>query len=179
MNYKYIDAFVIQRNNDDGTISTIPMVNGNADWDRIKGSISNGSLIPIVADPLPLTFFQQIKISSNVIRTTDATPTEVYRATLKPITGYDGILTLRGIDTGNGAIKIIRASVCVKRLNAGALMVGNPIVFATHPDTGAPAWTIAANVAGNDFVVTATGAAGRTIDWRLTGDIETFTPGGS
>lgn len=111
-------------------------------------------------------------------RTTSATPAELWRATLAPLTGYRAALTLLAVDSGNGALRMIRASVVAKRLNNGAALVGAPVVIANHQDAAASAWAITATADGNDFVITVTGAAGRNIDWLLTGDVVSFTPGG-
>jgi hypothetical protein len=113
------------------------------------------------------------------VRTIDATPAEVYRATLALLTGYRAGFRLVGIDAGNGAMRVISASIVAKRLNAGAILVGAPVVIANHADTAASAWAITATVSGNDLIITATGAAGRTIDWLLDGEIISFTPNGA
>lgn len=112
------------------------------------------------------------------LRTTDATPTELWRATLRPLTGYRARLELLAVDAGNGAVRAITASVVAKRLNGGAILVGAPVVIANHQDTRAATWGIAAAVSGNDFVITVTGAAGRTVDWILDGQVQSFSPGG-
>lgn len=111
-------------------------------------------------------------------RTTNATPTELYRATLAPLTGYRALLRLLAVDAGNGAVRMIEASIVAKRLAGGAALVGAPVVIANHQDAAASAWGITATAEGNDFVVTVTGAAGRTVDWLLSGDVVAFTPGG-
>lgn len=133
---------------------------------------------PDPADPAPIVYAGESAMRGR-LRTTDATPTELYRATLAPLTGYAAILDLLGVDAGNGAIRRIRASIVAKRLNNGALLVGAPVVIANHADTGTASWAIAASVSGNDFLVTVAGAAGRNVDWLLSGDVQSFTPGGS
>jgi hypothetical protein len=126
----------------------------------------------------PLTFAGAIAMTGRV-RTTTAAPTEIYRATLRPMTGYRALGTLLGVDAGNGDLRQVYASIVAKRLNAGALLVGPPVVIANHQDAGASAWALSASVSGNDFVIAVTGAAGRTIDWLLDGSIVSFTPGGA
>jgi hypothetical protein len=140
----------------------------------------NGVVTIIPPSPPTLVYAEGIRIDGRV-RTTDATPTEVYRLTLLPLTGYTGTVVLIGVDTtspGGGAIRVIRASFAVKRLNGGALAVGAPVVLASHADAGATSWQITPFVSGNDAGVTVTGAAGRTIDWSLTGEMTSFTPAG-
>jgi hypothetical protein len=150
--------------------ANIPADPANADyraylaWDAVPGNTADP------ADPPPLVFTEDTRIAGSV-RTTDATPTEVYRLPLLPLTGYTGVVVLIGVDTGNGAVRVIRASFAVKRLGGGALAVGAPVVLASHADAGATTWQIAASVGGNDALVTVTGAAGRTIDWSLSGQM--------
>lgn len=111
-------------------------------------------------------------------RSTNAKPTELYRATLASLTGYRASLTLIAVDAGNGAVRTIEARVTAKRLNAGAVLVGSPVVVSDQQDSGTATWGIAASVSGNDFIITVTGAAGRNIDWLLDGQVVSFTPGG-
>lgn len=126
----------------------------------------------------PITdFIDAVDISAR-LRTTNATPAELYRATLAPLTGYRASLTLIAVDAGKGAVRTIEARVTAKRLSGGALLVGAPVVVSDQQDSGTAAWAITATVSGNDFVVTVTGATGRTIDWLLSGDVVSFTPGG-
>lgn len=132
---------------------------------------------PDPADPPPVAYAASLAADAR-IRTTDATPAEVYRRTLAQLTGYAAVLTLLGVDAGNGAVRMIRASIVAKRLANGAALVGTPVVIANHTDTGTATWAITAAANGNDFVVTVTGAVGRTIDWLLSGDVRSFTPGG-
>lgn len=125
-----------------------------------------------------MTVFTENLAVRGRVRTTDATPTEAYRLALQPLTGYTGTVTVIGVDTANGAVRVIRASFAVKRLNAAALAVGGPVVLASHADAAATAWQVAASVTANDAVVTVTGAAGRTVDWSLSGEMTSFTPSG-
>lgn len=128
--------------------------------------------------PLPVVGYAGSAEVSARVRTTDATPLTVFRATLPTNTGYRAKLYVLAVDAGNGAVRSIEASIVAKRLGAGAVLVGAPVVIANHQDAAASTWAIAAAVSGNDVVVTATGAAGRTIDWLLTGSAIRFGPGG-
>jgi hypothetical protein len=160
----------------------------NTGGDELQTYDAQGAIIPLpleaapVVDahmpPPPIVGAVAVNPVTRRIRTTDATPSEVYRATLALLTGYWAGFRLVGIDAGNGTMRVISASIVAKRLGAGALLVGAPVVIANHADAAAAAWAITASVSGNDFVITVTGAAGRTIDWLLSGDIVAFTPGG-
>jgi hypothetical protein len=126
----------------------------------------------------PIIYGDEVPFLSTVVRTLDATPTEIYRMTLTLTTGYQTRSTVTGVDAGNGALKTMYVSVAVKRLLAGALLVGAPVVMASHNDAAAAAWTVSAAVAGNDLIVSVTGAAGRSIDWRVAGVVTSFAPAG-
>lgn len=155
---------------------SIPPDERNTDYRQALAEIAAGATVAD-ADPDPIVYGGRLVISER-IRTTNAAPAELYRATLAPLTGYRALLNLLGVDAGNGALRSITASVVAKRLNNGAVLVGAPVLLANHQDAAASAWDITPSVAGNDFVITVTGAAGRNIDWLLDGSVNSFTPGG-
>jgi hypothetical protein len=130
-----------------------------------------------VAEP-PITHFSKTITTSAKVRTSGATSTELLRAALKPLTGYDVNIRLLGVDGGNGAVKKLVVDFTVKRLNAGPVQVGNTTVLVNHTDTAAATWTAGFTFDGNDIVIMVTGAANRTIDWGMVANINSFTPGG-
>lgn len=149
---------------------------GNLDYQQYLADAAAGAQV-LPADPAPLVYDDSLSIRAR-LRTTNATPAELYRATLAQRTGYRASLTLVAVDAGNGAVRTIEARITAKRLTGGALLVGAPVVVSDQQDAGTAAWGIAASVSGNDFIVTVTGAAGRSIDWLLDGSVVSFTPGG-
>lgn len=155
---------------------SIPPDAANADYQQYLAWVAAGNTAQ-AADPAPLVYRDGLAIRER-LRTTNATPAALYRATLAQRTGYRASLTLIAVDAGNGAVRTIEARVTAKRLTNGALLVGQPVVVADQQDSGTASWGIAASVSGNDFVITVTGAAGRNIDWALSGDVVSFTPGG-
>ncbi len=156
--------------------ASIPPDQANRDYQEYLQWVAAGNTAQ-AADPAPLVYDDGLTIRAR-LRTTNATPAELYRATLAQRTGYRASLTLIAVDAGNGAVRTIEARITAKRLTNGALLVGSPVVVADHQDSGTSSWAITANVSGTDFVVTVTGAAGRNIDWLLSGEVTAFTPGG-
>lgn len=154
----------------------IPPTGGNRDYQDYLAWVAAGNTAA-PADPPPLVYRDGLAIDQR-LRTTNATPAELWRAALAQRTGYRASLTLIAVDAGNGAVRTIEARVTAKRLTGSALLVGTPVVVSDQQDSGTSAWAITAAVSGNDFVVTVTGAAGRNIDWQLAGDVVSFTPGG-
>lgn len=175
MEYKLTHGSMIQ-GSDNGSVIWIPADPSNADYRTYLAWVAAGNTAE-PADPLPVTYSGSRQLAAR-LRTTNATPTELYRATLAPLTAYVALLDLVAVDAGNGALRAIRASVAAKRLGNGALLIGAPVVIANHQDAAASGWAVNAAADGNDFVITVTGAAGRTIDWLLSGEFSSFTPGG-
>lgn len=149
---------------------------GSEEYQRYLADVANGAEV-LPADPPTVVYSGRLQIDARV-RTTNASATEIYRGTLAQNTLYRGRLELLGVDAGNGTARYIEARVVVKRLGNGAVLVGTPDVVSTIADAVAASWAVAASVSGNDFVVTVAGAAGRTIDWQLAGDVVRFAPGG-
>ena len=112
-----------------------------------------------------------------IVRTTDAIPLEVFRFPCLERHQYEARLTIRGIDAGNFAIKRMVGGFVWKRITANAILTGLTVVSDLH-DTAAASWSPNYAVSGTDVVFTVAGAAGRTIDWFLSGDIGIFAPGG-
>jgi hypothetical protein len=154
----------------------IPEAEGNTDYRRYLADVAEGATV-LPADPPPVVYSGSRTVDRR-LRTTNATSTEIFRATLAQVTLYRAELELLGVDAGNGNARYIRAYVVTKRLVDGALMVGAPAINANLQDTGASTWAIAAAVSGNDFVITVAGQAGRSIDWHLSGSVASFTPAG-
>lgn len=146
----------------------------------VQAAIVAGQVL--AADPPPIVYTGKHTPESRVT-TTGTTPAELYRATLAPLTAYTAMVHLVGIDSGNGNMRYIRATVAAKRLNNGALLVNDvggtaARVLADHRDGSAGTWAITPSVSGNDFVITVVGAAGRTVNWFVRIEIDSFTPAG-
>lgn len=148
----------------------------NSDYLEYLAWVAAGNT-PDPADPAPL-IFQTQEALLNTGQTNTTTPLELFRGLLSTNTGYIARLTVLGVDLGNGAMKEQSARFVVKRLTAAAIQVGSPVVDAPIQDAAASGWVLAAGVSGNSFIVTVTGAAGRTIAWTFTGTYISFTPAG-
>jgi len=130
-----------------------------------------------VAPPRVVDFAGQVDVTAKV-RTTDATPVEIYRVHCDAQRVYQSTLTLIGIDAGNGAAKSMEGRFVHKRISANAVQVGAIVILADIHDTAAASWSPNATVSGTDVVFTVAGAAGRNIDWIMGGSIITYAPGG-
>ena len=112
------------------------------------------------------------------VRTTDAAPTEVFRRTTLPKHLYRGTFSMLAIDAGNGVSKDVEARISFKQVGGAAAQVGSTVVMSQIQDTAAASWAIQGASDGADFVVSVRGAAGRTIDWALTGHLALYAPEG-
>lgn len=148
----------------------------NPDYLRYLADVAGGATVAD-PEPAPVVYGRTTTVDQR-LRTTTATPAEIARWTLAGLTGYRAKLELLAVDAGNGAVKTMEATIVAKRLAGGALIVGTPAVVVNIFDVAASAWTVAASASGNDVVIAVTGAAGRTIDWALSGRVVSFTPAG-
>lgn len=130
-----------------------------------------------IAPPRVIDFAGELNISAKV-RTTDASPVEIYRLHCDVQRVYQSTLTLIGIDATSGAVKSMEGRFLHKRLAATAVQVGAIIVLADIHDTAAASWAPNALPSGADVVFTVAGAAGRTVDWIMGGTIIFYSPGG-
>lgn len=133
--------------------------------------------------PPPIDYGRTQPIGERRVTTTNTTPAELLRATIPPLTMYRARLSLSAI-ADNLSSRLIEAIVVVARGNNGAVIVQNAssqnqTVLADHrTNATAGSWTIVPSVSGNEYILTVTGSTGRTVDWRLTGDVESFAPSG-
>jgi hypothetical protein len=111
-------------------------------------------------------------------RTTDDQPHEVLRLPTDPKHVYRASVRVCGIDAGNGTTRDSEVRMVFKRAGAAPAQVGATTVMSNAQDTAAASWRIAASVDGVDLVISVTGAAGRAIDWQVTGEIGAFAPEG-
>jgi hypothetical protein len=129
-----------------------------------------------VAPPLVTEYAGSQSVEAKV-RTTDAAVLEVFRFSCKQHHHYEADLVIRGVDAGNSAWKRMRGEFAWKRITANAILTGLTVVADAH-DSAAAAWAPNYAVSGSDVVFTVQGAAGRTIDWRLSGTVGVYAPDG-
>lgn len=113
-----------------------------------------------------------------VIRTTDATPLEVFRFPTQPKHVYKAAFEMMAVDAVSGATKNTEAKMTFKRPSTTLVQVGTTSVPYNAPDTATASWAITPSVVGTDLVISVSGAAGRTIDWTLLGTVGTYAPDG-
>jgi hypothetical protein len=126
--------------------------------------------------PPPLGAFADAAQVHAIVRTTDAVPLEVFRFPCEQRRMYEASMTIRGVDATSFACKRMVGEFVWKRVTGGAVVVGITVVSDIH-DTATASWAPSCAASGADVVFTVTGAAGRTIDWLLTGPVGA-TPGG-
>jgi hypothetical protein len=129
-----------------------------------------------VAPPRPIDYAHQQDVSA-IARTTDATPVEIFRFPCMARHVYRANLRLSGVDATNGTTRITEARFAWKRPATTAMMIGTTVV-SNLADAGAASWTQSATAVGTEIVFSVTGAAGRTVDWLVVGEIGTYAPEG-
>lgn len=117
-------------------------------------------------------------ISAPPMRTTDDQPHEVFRFSTHAQHVYRTTVRVSAIDAGNGTTRDSEVRMVFKGLAASIVQVGTTVVMSNMQDTAAAGWRIQPVPQGTDLVIQVTGAAGRSIDWQVTGDVGTFAPAG-
>lgn len=154
----------------------IPKDPANADyqtylaWEAVPGNDADP------APPPPIQSERTLSVQAQV-RTTDAVPLEVFRFPCAVKHLYQADLTISGVDATSFASKIMEGRFTWKRPGAAAVVVGLTVVSDIH-DAAAASWLPNYAAQGTDVVFTVQGAAGRTIDWLLTGTVGAFAPTG-
>ena len=107
----------------------------------------------------------------DTVQTTDATPTVL--ATIAIATDEEKVLKIRAHGHEDATDDHIWKDMTlgVKNIAGTASLVGG-VDSAVGTDAGAAAWTIVASVSSGNVIVTVTGEAAHTIDWRSTTDID-------
>lgn len=142
-------------------------------------TLLDADAIILDADSEPLIFTQTRALTGRVT-TTNATATEIFRGALTPATGYIATLDIIGVQNAAPFDRcVIRASAAAARTSNGAILDGQDVIHPPFKTAGATTWTALASVSGNDFVISVTGQAGKTINWTLRGEFYAFTPSGA
>jgi len=137
--------------------------------------------VPVVeahtAPPLVVDYVATRPVSA-VLRTTDDLLHEVFRLPTKLKHIYGAALRMTAVDATSGATKRTRADMTFKGLAASVAQVGTTVTSTPMQDPAAASWVIQPTTDGVDLVISVKGAAGRTVDWTLAGDVEVFAPDG-
>lgn len=154
----------------------------NVAYRKFKEWVDEGNT-PEAADPMPVQYSMEERTNTQ-IETTDATPAELWRYTTDLKTGYDIVARLIAVDRGNGAVRKQSIDATVTRIGTSPSLVGRtdsaPHVTSGQrgTDAGIGGWALNPSFDGTDLVLSVVGAAGRTIDWRVTITMVRFSPEG-
>lgn len=150
-------------------------------FDAASGPIPDSPQIQTVlaahVPPPVLGNFAEVTQVHTIDQTANATPKEVFRFTCQTNRMYESELVVRGVDQVGFITKRMAGHFVWKRLTGNAVVVGVVVVSDIH-ETAAAAWAPNIAASGTDIVFTVTGAAGRTIDWLLSGTVGGYAPGG-
>jgi hypothetical protein len=134
------------------------------------GTIRTEPIVP------PVQFDATATVKAQV-RTTDDVAMEVFRFACSAKHRYEARMVISGIDAGNFASKVMEGRFVWKMATTAAAVTGITVVSDIH-DTAAASWAPNCLPSGADVVFTVKGAAGRTIDWLLKGEVDVFAPEG-
>lgn len=129
-----------------------------------------------VAPPLLGEFADAAQVYA-IARTTDDQAHEVFRFPCEERRRYTANLTISGVDAASFVSRDMEGRFVWKRITGNAIMVGITVV-STLGEAGSASWAPNALPEGTDIVFTVKGAAGRTIDWLLVGEVDVYAPGG-
>jgi len=112
-----------------------------------------------------------------VTKTTDDTPTDVWRLASAVRHEYAATLVFMATDEATFAVK--RADmVYVWKRNTGAPTLVGEAPISNTDEQGSASWDVMATVDGDDLVVRVIGGRTSTVDWLVRGRVELFAPGG-
>lgn len=130
-----------------------------------------------VAPPRVVEHVEVVAVTA-VTRTTDGAFREIWRLKTTPRHAYRAALEMVAIDATDGTTKAQEARLVFKGTAGSVVQVGATVVLWAAQDAPATGWAIQAQVQGTDLVFGVRGAAGKTIDWSLEGQVVTFSPEG-
>jgi hypothetical protein len=140
-------------------------------WDAIEGNDA------LPADPPPLAYAGTIQIEAR-IRTTDDQFHEIYRFSPGERRLYQGNLAIFGVDAGTFVTASLEGRFVFKRVTGNAIVLPITIVSDIR-DTAAATWAPNCLPDGVDVRFVVKGAAGRSVDWLLTGLLIGYAPAGA
>lgn len=157
-------------------ISRIPMLEESSDYQEYLKWVSDGGT-PLPADQAAPIYNLFTEISGTVL-TTDATPTELFRATLQPGRGYVADYQVMAIQNGSPYNMLYgRWMQGAKRVSTTAALVGvQTDVIPAQGDAAATGLKVSPSVSGGNFILSVVGLAGVQIRWIMRGSFITGSP---
>ena len=130
-------------------------------------------------NPMPFLVYAGVEQTDSRLRTTDDLAHEAFRFPTQAKRVYRLTMRVTGIDAGNGVTRDTEARAVFKRPAGTVNQVGTTAVLSNFQDAAASTWAILPSVDGTDMVISVKGAAGRTIDWLMVGEIGSYAPEGA
>ena len=129
-----------------------------------------------VAPPPVYQFAASLAVEA-IVRTTNDTPTEVWRLASAPKHEYAATLVFMATGESDFSVKRTDMVYVWKRDTAAPILVGEAPISNTD-EQGSASWDVMAGVDGDDLVVRVVGGRTSTVDWLVRGRVELFAPGG-
>lgn len=165
-------SFLIPRNGE-------PEVNYllNPDYLRYKTDVAAGTATILSPNPPKIKSFD-IYLEPKVGRTTTAAALELARFTIPTRSRFRAELEVNGISSTGADSYFRRVLLIIQRIDDVPTIIGSVQTVAPITHGTGNTWSSNGSIAGNDFVITVGGQAGKTIDWELRVKAVQFSPEG-
>lgn len=169
---------------DTETGAVIPNDPDNMDRQRMLQWIAEGGVPDAVDVPeVPVEYSADERFVAQVQTASDV-PVELWRYPTAQRTGYDIVIRLIAVDSGNGAVRKQSIDATVVRIGASPSLVGrtdsapHQTGGARGTESGIGGWALNPSFVGYDLVLSVVGAVNRNVDWHATIGMVRFAPEG-
>jgi len=186
---KRIDLEALQRELAAAAVPTSGLGKSGTDQDgEVYTYDAGGGIIDLPAEATPVVNAHtapprivehvETRAVEAVTSTTDGAFHELWRLPTAPKHTYRAMLELRATDRSDGTTKAQQAVLVFKGLASTVTQVGSTTVLWSAQDAAATGWAIQVQTQSTELVFGVRGAAGKTVDWSISGDLVVFSPEG-